>query len=141
MLAGVEVFRMENIIRTALGQFLFLEEEKGFATPIIKKDIWITRLTYLKRDIGIEIELDLRDFDILVLLVKVNNGKLIKGYYVSNEGEKIRIHIEEIVGTNIKNQVKIKTKNDFQKQLSYQANLLYENFHDIESKGKRIFMD
>lgn len=131
---------MDKLIQTALEQFLFLEEKKGFATPIIKKDIWITTLTYLKNEIGIELELDFRDLDFFVLLVKVNNGELINGYYVSDDGEKIRIHLEEIVGKNkVKNQGRIKTEIDFQSQIIYQANLLKENFHYIELRVDKLF--
>lgn len=131
---------MQRIIQTALENFSFLKDARGFANPIVKTDTLVSKVTYLRNDIGIEIELDFRDLDVFTLIVKVSNGELIKGYYVSNVGERIRIHLEEVISPKkIEKQQKIKTEEEFKNKISYQAELLDKNFNYIEMNKNEFF--
>ncbi len=68
----------------------------GFTEPLVKREDWFTVIDWLGDTIAIEIELDWRDYDVFVLVVKLENGKLPKGYYME-DGRLLRIHLEEII--------------------------------------------
>ena len=46
--------------------------------------------------IALEIEIDWRDFDVFLLIVKLENGDLPSGYYVS-KGLPCRYHIQKVI--------------------------------------------
>jgi hypothetical protein len=76
----------------ALAEFKPLVDEYGFKDPSIANEGWMTRIDYLGSNLGIELELDWRDFAFFVLVVRLENGRLPGGYYVSN-GKKCRKHL------------------------------------------------
>jgi hypothetical protein len=47
-------------------------------------------------DIALEIEIDWRDFDLFVFIVRLENGNLPSGYYVS-EGRPCRYHLQKVI--------------------------------------------
>jgi len=71
----------------------------GFSEPIIKREDWNTVIDWLGTDIAIELELDWREFDIFLLIVRLEGGQLPQGYYVSN-GEPCRFHLQKIIKEN-----------------------------------------
>lgn len=56
----------------------------------------MTQIDYLKGNLGIELELDWREFGAFLLVVRLENGQLPNGYYLSN-GRKCRKHIGNII--------------------------------------------
>lgn len=56
----------------------------------------MTRIDYFKGDLGFEIELDWRDFDLFALIVRLENRQLPNGYYVSS-GRKCRKHLNNVI--------------------------------------------
>jgi hypothetical protein len=85
--------KIESLV---LDKFSFLQDEFGFNKPILNHDTLNTTVSYLSEKIGIEIELDWRDSDVFVLITKLDEGKLPKGYYVFN-GKTCRVHLEEVL--------------------------------------------
>lgn len=79
-----------------LDKFAFLKNEYGLSELIIEDNGWITDIYYLGYEIGIEFELDLHDFDVFVLVVLLEDGKIPGGYYM-NKGAKCRVHLEKIL--------------------------------------------
>ena len=90
----------EEIEFFVLKKFSFLQDKFGFEKPIFNRDKWNTTVSYLSKEIGIEIELDWRDFDVFILITKLYEGKLPEGYYMS-KGKTCRVHLEEILQTNL----------------------------------------
>ena len=90
----------KEIESLVLDKFSFLQDEFGLDKPILNRDTWNTTVSYLSKEIGIEIELDWRDLDAFVLITKLDGGKLPKGYYVFN-GETCRVHLEEVLQKNL----------------------------------------
>jgi len=98
----------KEIESLVLDKFAFLQDGFGLGTPILKRDTCNTTISYLSSEIGIEIELDWRDLDVFILITKLDEGKLPKGYYVYN-GKVCRVHLEEV----LKNKFNI-NKNEIQ---------------------------
>jgi hypothetical protein len=63
-----------------LHTFAFLQEEWGFSHPILAQNPWSTTIAYLSKEIGTEIELDWHDLDVFILVARLDEGKLPKGY-------------------------------------------------------------
>lgn len=81
-----------NEIVDLLGNFYPL----GFSKPRVTEEEWTTTLTLKLTNIALEIEIDWRDFDIFVLVVRLENGDLPSGYYVS-KGRPCRYHLQKII--------------------------------------------
>ena len=90
----------KEIESLVLDKFSFLQDEFGLNKPILNRDNWNTTVSYLSKEIGIEIELDWRDFDVFILITKLDGGKLPKGYYVFR-GKTCRVHLEEVLQNNL----------------------------------------
>lgn len=86
----------KSIETLTLDKFSFLQDEFGFGKPVLNKDTWNTTVSYLSKEISIEIELDWRDLDVFILITRLDNGKLPKGYYLFN-GKTCRLHLEEVL--------------------------------------------
>ncbi len=85
----------EEIEEWVIDQFSKLENY-GLSRPVIKRDDWTTSVDWLGADIAIEIELDWREFDAFVLVVRLENRQLPQGYYVSN-GKPCRFHLQKVI--------------------------------------------
>jgi hypothetical protein len=81
----------DEVVSFAENCFRFLGAE-GFAEPVIKTINWETTLSWLHRDVGIELEIDFRESTLYVLIVRLENGRLPKGYYES-DGRTCRVHL------------------------------------------------
>jgi hypothetical protein len=68
----------------------------GFSKPFVRHENWSTTITLMLTSIALEIEIDWRDFDIFVLVVRLKNGNLPSGYYVS-EGRACRYHLQKVI--------------------------------------------
>lgn len=90
----------KEIESLVLDKFSFLQDKFGLAKPIFNRDKWNTTVSYLSKEIGIEIELDWRDLDMFILITKLDEGKLPKGYYVS-DGKSCRVHLEKVLKNNL----------------------------------------
>jgi hypothetical protein len=87
---------MQKIEQFVLSQFADLINGRGFRGPEIRRDESMTQIDYLKGNLGIELELDWREFGAFLLVVRLENGQLPNGYYLSN-GRKCRKHIGNII--------------------------------------------
>lgn len=87
---------MNEVTEEAIKSFAFLKSEYGFTGPSICEESWKTSVAFLGETIGIELELDFRDMGVFVLVVRLENGNLPGGYYVS-EGKKVRLHLEKFI--------------------------------------------
>lgn len=92
----VIIVEEKDIEKLAVDKFSFLEKEMGLSKPKIKRERWKTRISYLGKDTGFDIELDWREFEVIVLVVRLENGKLPEGYYIS-QGKKSRLMIDQIL--------------------------------------------
>jgi len=88
--------QQKEITAFVLDEFSELVSRWGFQSPKVSEEDWMTRIDYIKGDLAFEIELDWRDFDLFVLLVRLENGQLPSGYYVSN-GRKCRKHLNNVI--------------------------------------------
>lgn len=88
--------KMEEIRSTLIIKTNFLLE-LGYNKIVEKNDVWNYTLSYLsfEKGLAIEFEVDYRDLDIFVLVTKLENNNLPKGYYM-NEGKNVRIHLEKL---------------------------------------------
>jgi hypothetical protein len=68
----------------------------GFSKPLVTQQEWSTTLTLMLTNIALEIEIGWRDFDVFVLVVRLENGNLPSGYYVS-EGRPCRYHLQKVI--------------------------------------------
>lgn len=86
-----------SITELAATKFSSLVSEWKFREPLIQEEKWMTRLSFL-HDIGIaiEIEIDWRELEVFVLLVRLEHGSLPGGYYVSN-GRVCRKHLVNVL--------------------------------------------
>lgn len=66
-----------SITELAATKFASLVSEWKFREPLIQEEKWMTRLSFL-HDIGIaiEIEIDWRELEVFVLLVRLEHGSL-----------------------------------------------------------------
>ena len=88
--------QQKEITEFVLNEFSELVTRWGFQPPKVTEEEWMTRIDYLKGDLGFEIELDSRDFDLFALLVRLENGHLPEGYYVPS-GRKCRKHLNNVI--------------------------------------------
>jgi len=78
----------------------FLHEEHGFALPAVNEgeDLWsTTTVTFAGVDVGIEVDIEWKEFVLFVMLVRLDAGKIPQGdYYRSSSGEVIRIYLQAV---------------------------------------------
>lgn len=144
---------MEKIYveKLALDKFSFLENQMGLSKPKISRETWKTRISYLGKETGFDIELDWRELDVFVLIVRLEEGKLPKGYYVS-QGRKSRVIIEQVLkesfNVNLEEMNKINQSIKKSKQRSIETmvkrlneykNLLLNYSQILLSYGTQIF--
>lgn len=86
----------DEITKFSITEYSFLCDAYGFKSPLITKESWSTQIDYRKGEIAIEINLDFRDFIVELFVVRLEAGKLPKGYYVS-AGKKSRIYLLHLI--------------------------------------------
>ena len=127
----------KELLSFVLSEFRPLVEEHGFNDPVTVDEDWITRVDYLGDKLGLELELDWRDFAVFVLVVRLEDGKLPSGYYVSN-GKKCRKHLlnvlQELGLSRQKPKLQqAKTKQAFERQAVHMKELLLPHVHQLLS--------
>ena len=126
----------EELTSFALSEFQPLVDEHGFKNPLVSNEDWMTRIDYLSSNLGIELELDWRDFAFFVLVVRLDNGKLPNGYYVSN-GRKCRKHLLSVLNERDLSRQKpkqlkqAKTKQAFKNQIIEFRQFLMYHVHEL----------
>lgn len=68
----------------------------GFSEPKFRRYSSNTTINWFYKSISFELQLDWREFIALTYLVRLENGHLPEGYYVSN-GKKCRIHLLDVI--------------------------------------------
>ena len=84
-----------EIEKWVIDQFSELENY-GLSKPVIKRDHWTTSFDWLSMNIAIELELDWREFDPFMLIVRLEDHQLPQNYYVSN-GKPCRFHLQKAI--------------------------------------------
>lgn len=141
----------KDVEKITLDKFSYLEKQMGLSRPKISRETWKTRISYLGKETGFDIELDWRELDVFVLLVRLEEGKLPKGYYVS-QGRKCRLIIEQVLKdrfhvsldemNKINQSIKKSKKRSVDimvKRLDEYQNLLFNYSQTLLSYGTRIF--
>lgn len=93
-----EIREIESLV---LSTFAFLKNDFGFGKPILNRGKWNTTVSYLAKEIGVEIEIDWRELEVFILITNLYEGKLPGGYYM-HRGRLCRIHLEEILQNKLK---------------------------------------
>jgi len=83
---------VDEVERQAVQEFAFLLSDRGFRGPVVRRSPFSLSLDYLNTEIGIELAFDLRDVDLTILLVRLVDGHLPSGYYISN-GRRCRVYL------------------------------------------------
>ena len=140
--------QLKEIEDFAVNEFGTLLVEYGYAPGEVERDDVKTRIKFLKKNIGVEIELDWRDFMAFVLIVHLKDGKLPNGYYVA-EGKKCRKHLGRVIqeqgwktppGPRFdRGKSKPKDVADLQAVLLRYKNQLSACIEDLNSVGASIF--
>lgn len=90
-----------QIINKVKETFNFLSKNYNYDLNVKEYNTGKIILQYRKNNKGIDIELELlQGFSLSIILVKLNNGKDPDGYYVNNNGERVRIHFPEYLLEN-----------------------------------------
>jgi hypothetical protein len=121
--------------------YSFLQKEFGLSKPKIKRESWNTTISYLAKEIALEIVLDWYDMDVFILVTKLENGKLPGGYYTW-KGKLYRVHLGRylrLLSANGEKQI-LEFKKIFNKKKKRNRKVLEEG---IEGYGQllRKFID
>lgn len=68
----------------------------GFTPPVIIRNGWGISIDWFYRGIAVELEIDVRESAVFCLLVRLEDGQLPDGYYVSNR-KPCRIHLQKLI--------------------------------------------
>ncbi len=82
---------VETIIESLENLYIY-----DFSKPQVIEKSWSTSVVLMQNEFALEIEIDWREFDIFVLVVRLENGKMPDGYYVS-QGRRCRHHLQKII--------------------------------------------
>jgi hypothetical protein len=85
----------ETIEAEAVEMFSWLER-MGFARGTVERigDGHVSRIDWLGSELGVEVEIDFREWEVFVLLVRLEEGGLPDGYYVSEgAGKRCRVQL------------------------------------------------
>lgn len=88
--------KSRQVLDVAQQVMAFLTCDMDFSGPEIVDDNWVTCLRYSRENCGVELELDWRERDALVLIVKLCESQWPEGYYVE-KGKECRIHLENAI--------------------------------------------
>lgn len=92
---GVCMSVEQRFTQYVLCELAVLVNEHEFRPPTISVD-WITRIDFLRDSIAIEVEIDWRELDVFFLVVRLEDGRLPEGYYVSR-GRRSRVHLLNLI--------------------------------------------
>ena len=138
--------QQKDLLNQVLADFDYLVQNHGFSQPSVSKEDWMTRVDYLHENIAVELELDWRDFDVFTLIVRLEDGELPNGYYVSN-GQKCRKHLANICTeqrwpkpSSDSSQSGKRTEDDFKRAIGASKKLVAERLQDLLAKGESLFV-
>jgi hypothetical protein len=80
----------------AICEFAFLQTQYHFGFPLVRRQGDLSVVAFLSQEIAIEVEIDLREAEAFLLLVRLESGQLPKDYYVSH-GRRCRMHLETTI--------------------------------------------
>lgn len=140
-----------DIANYMINEYAFLPKEYGFYGPIIKEESWSTRVAYQKNGIAIEVKLDFRELAVYLFVIRLENGELPKGYYLT-AGKKSRIYLLQLISdrkwpvdkVSLQN-LKIKTNrvnrdsNYFKEKLKHYHRVLVDCIDKILEENISIF--
>lgn len=87
----------QEVEEFALQSFAVLQSDYHFKPPRIRREGWITWIDFIRDDIAVELEIDWREFDVFLLIVRLDGGKLPpKGRYIC-DGKKCRIYLLNLI--------------------------------------------
>ncbi|MFE1242939.1 hypothetical protein ACFW35_02315 [Fictibacillus sp. NPDC058756] len=114
--------------------FSYLVNDYGFLEPVSTDGSWKTTFLYVNDRIGIEIELNYRDMDAFVFIMKLENGKL-----PDHEEEPVKSHLEDLINVQrTKSNGDQTTIEQFEKGISRKSELLKHNIGGIIKKSRVI---
>jgi hypothetical protein len=73
-------------------EFAFLQQQHAFSQLVVDRASSGTTIDFFSTELAIEVEIDWREFDVFLLVVRLDNGALPNGYYVA-DGRRCRIHL------------------------------------------------
>lgn len=139
------IAEQERLVDLALEKFLPLVDDFGFEPPLVTKSRYMTRIAYLHKEVGIEVELDWKEFDSFVLLVKLDGGRLPLGYYIE-DGRPCRRHLNAVLReqgcTKVTESVppsKRRTEAGIEHVISADGELILRYANDIIRLGHSLF--
>ena len=131
--------RREDIEQQALVLFDFLKREHLFSAPEVTRSPLTTTIVYKESAIAIEIGIDWREEDAAVALVRLENGRLPRGYYVSN-GIRCREYLVTwLAARNRYSRQSMPRRRSVMAQLERAKNLLAANIGLIKKEGPAAF--
>ncbi len=86
----------EEIEYFALQKLGVLQDRYNFTAPKVKREGWLTRVYSTWKGLAVELEIDWREFDVFLLIVRLEKGRLPKGYYVFS-GRECRVHLINLI--------------------------------------------
>jgi hypothetical protein len=111
--------------------FSYLVNDYGFLEPVSTDGSWKTTFLYVNDQIGIEIELNYRDMDAFVFIMKLENGKL-----PDHKEEPVKSHLEDLINVQrTKSNGDQTTIEQFEKGISRKSELLKSNIGGIIKKS------
>ncbi|MBY6037231.1 hypothetical protein KUV80_11225 [Fictibacillus nanhaiensis] len=115
--------------------FSYLINEYGFSEPVATDGSWKTTFFYEKSDIAIEIELNYREMDAFVYMIKLENGKL------PNDHESARKMLEVLINVEpVKSNGDHTTIQQFEKGITNKSTLLKNNLNEILKTREKVFL-
>jgi hypothetical protein len=113
--------------------FSYLINDYGFSEPVATDGSWKTTFLYVNDQIGIEIELNYRDMDAFVFIMKLENGKMPD----CPENQPVKSHLEDLLNVQrTKSNGDQTTIEQFEKGISRKSELLKHNIGGIMEKSK-----
>jgi hypothetical protein len=110
--------------------FSYLVNDFGFSEPVATDGSWKTTFLYVNDQIGIEIELNYRDMDAFIFIMKLETGKLPK-----HEEEPVKSHLEDLLKVQrTKSNGDQTTIEQFEKGIFRKSELLKHNIGGIMKK-------
>lgn len=142
---------LNELVEFVKTEFSFLKSTYKFTGPKVEERYgYSARIFYIGDVLSVEISLDVREKDISILLVRMKDKKLPKGYYM-DRGEKVRIYLIPTITSNgwkkddLIRQLKHISQQrslsiDYYKQdLIIERDILLSNMDNILLKGVELF--
>lgn len=142
----------QEVEKFALQNFAILQSDYNFKPPRVKRESWITTVDFMRDDIAVELEIDWREFDVFLLIVRLEAGRLPKGYYISG-GKKCRVYLLNLikerqwsVDQTLVSQIRsrpahprVREAGDLKAKVANYLELLLSCISQILAEGKRLF--